>query len=125
MLRLKVRELKRAVLHELIDWQAGDLLVRASRRIVELDLQSVADVRAAGPIVTADPELHQQKIELEKFLRERGNQNSNLVIHGSGPSIAIQHPNLPRPAQLHGRGRNQSCAQPGAGGEPMELAQSW
>jgi dGTPase len=72
-------ELKRALLHELIDWQAGDLLVRSSRRIVELDLQSVADVRAAGPIVTADPELHLQKVELERFLREHVYRHPQLL----------------------------------------------
>jgi dGTPase len=76
---LEGQELKRALLHELIDWQAGDLLVRASQRIIELNLQSVADVRAAGPIITADPELHQQKIELERFLREHVYRHPQLL----------------------------------------------
>ena len=72
-------QLKRALLHELIDWQAGDLLVRAAKRVVELDLQSVADVRAAGPVITADPELHQQKIELERFLKEHVYRHPQLL----------------------------------------------
>jgi dGTPase len=65
------RELKRAVLHELIDWQVGDLVERAARRLSAGDLQSVADVRRAESIVGVNPELAELKRQLEKFLYDR------------------------------------------------------
>lgn len=65
------KELKRAVLHELIDWQVGDLVERAARRLSVGDLQSVADVRGAASIVGVNPELAELKRQLEKFLYDR------------------------------------------------------
>ncbi len=64
-------ELRRAVLHELIDWQVGDLLTRAEQRLARGDIKTVADVRQAEPIITPDRELATKKIELEKFLHAR------------------------------------------------------
>ena len=43
-------------------------------------LDSAADVRAAGPIITADPELNQQKTELERFLREHVYRHPQLLV---------------------------------------------
>lgn len=65
------KELKRAVLHELIDWQVGDLVERAARRLSAGDLQSVADVRRAESIIGVNPELAELKRQLEKFLYDR------------------------------------------------------
>jgi dGTPase len=65
------KELKRAVLHELIDWQVGDLVERAARRLSAGDLQSVSDVRRAEAIVGVNPELAELKRQLEKFLYDR------------------------------------------------------
>ena len=65
------KELKRAVLHELIDWQVGDLVERAFRRLSVGDLQSAADVRKAESIVGVNPELSELKRQLEKFLYDR------------------------------------------------------
>ena len=63
-------ELKRAVLHELIDWQVSDLLERASRKLAEPQFTGVAAVRAAAHVLEASPELAEQKRELERFLHE-------------------------------------------------------
>lgn len=64
-------ELRRAVLHELIDWQVGDLLQRACARLAQGDLDSPLRARQAELILVASPELAEQKQQLEAFLRER------------------------------------------------------
>lgn len=68
---LSPAELKRAVLHELIDWQVGDLVDRARQRLLELGVASVADVRRAPCLIAVHPELACLKSELEQFLHER------------------------------------------------------
>jgi dGTPase len=68
---LAAKELKRAVLHELIDWQVGDLVDRAERRLAAGDLNSVSDVRAAPTVVGVNPELAELKRQLEQFLYDR------------------------------------------------------
>ena len=73
-------ELKRAVLHELLDWQVSDLVERARRRLADPALSSVEAVRAAEPIITASPELAQQKLELEKFLRSRVYRHPQVLV---------------------------------------------
>jgi dGTPase len=65
------KELKRAVLHELIDWQVSDLVARASARLAAGDLASTDDVRRAAYVVEASPEAVELKHELEGFLSER------------------------------------------------------
>jgi len=64
-------ELKRAVLHELIDWQVGDLIERATARLAQWHIESVVAVRRAEPIIVAGSELAEQKSELERFLYAR------------------------------------------------------
>lgn len=73
-------ELKRAVLHELLDWQVSDVVERARRRLADPALSSVEAVRAAEPIITASPELAQQKLELEKFLRSRVYRHPQVLV---------------------------------------------
>jgi len=64
-------ELRRAVLHELIDWQVGDLLEQASAKIDAARFQSASAARAAGTIVEASADLAALKVELERFLHDR------------------------------------------------------
>lgn len=64
-------ELKRAVLHELIEWQVSDLLERASRRLAAPEFANVEAVRRSPAVVEASPELAQQKCALEQFLHDR------------------------------------------------------
>jgi dGTPase len=65
------RELERAILHELIDWQVGDLFERTVERLTELDIDSPAAVRRAPPLVRPNKELAAQKAQLEHVLHER------------------------------------------------------
>ena len=73
-------ELKRAVLHELIDWQVGDLLTQSWFRIEQFGVNSVADVRRAGLIVTANAELAEKKVELERFLHQRVYRHPQVLL---------------------------------------------
>lgn len=72
-------QLKRAVLHELIDWQVGDLIERATTRLAEWQIESVAAVRRAEPIIVAGAELAEQKCELERFLYARVYRHPNVL----------------------------------------------
>jgi dGTPase len=69
--RLEDQELRRAVLHELIDWQVGDLLQESRRRIHEWGLTTFAAAGSAPPVVGPSPALAEPKAELERFLYDR------------------------------------------------------
>jgi dGTPase len=64
-------ELRRAVLHELIDWQAGDLLAQTQTALAEAQIDSVEAVRRAPTLVQHSPELADLKAELESLLADR------------------------------------------------------
>jgi dGTPase len=71
--------LRRAVLHELIDWQVGDLLSNAQAKLNRGELMSTEDVRHSAIVIQASPELAQQKLELETFLKERVYRHPEVV----------------------------------------------
>jgi dGTPase len=66
-------QLRRAIVHELIDCidrQVRDVIGVVERALTEQAIQSVDDVRRAGVIVGPSPELAENKRSLEKFLFE-------------------------------------------------------
>jgi dGTPase len=73
-------QLRRTILHELIDWQVGDLLAVAQSRLGEWQIDSVDAVRRAGTIVEPSSELAAQKKELERFLADRVYQHPQLLV---------------------------------------------
>ncbi|HEX4147619.1 MAG TPA: metal-dependent phosphohydrolase, partial [Pirellulales bacterium] len=73
-------ELRRAVLHELIDWQVGDLLAQSWARIEQSGVSSVADVRRAPLVVRANAELGEKKAELERFLHQRVYRHPQVLV---------------------------------------------
>ena len=68
---LAADDLRRAVIHELIDWQVGDLLEGALRRLNQGGIDSVETVRSAGKVVRPSAELAEQETELKRFLFDR------------------------------------------------------
>ena len=68
---LNRRQLRRAIVHELIDWQVGDLLVEMGRELDARRIRSIDDVRRAPLIARPSPELAARKFRLEQFLFER------------------------------------------------------
>lgn len=65
---LETEALRRAVVHELIDSQVGDLLSATSARLNKEVPASAEAVRALPTLVAPSPALAAQKIELERFL---------------------------------------------------------
>ncbi len=78
---LETGELRRAVLHELIDWQVGDLLSCAASRLASGQFDSPQAVSQAPPIIAASSELAEQKIDLERFLHERVYRHPQVLQH--------------------------------------------
>jgi len=74
-------ELRRAILHELIEWQVGDLLSRAADRFATEDFKDFEEARAAPAVIAASQELAEQKLELESFLRERVYRHPEVLAH--------------------------------------------
>jgi dGTPase len=72
-------DLRRAVLHELIDWQVSDLLSNSQAKLNNGDLLSTDDVRHSPLVIQASSGLAQQKVELETFLRERVYRHPEVV----------------------------------------------
>jgi dGTPase len=65
---LNKRQLRRAIVHELIDWQVSDLLAVVQAKLSADDIHSVADVRRVPPVACQSPELGEWKLGLERFL---------------------------------------------------------
>jgi dGTPase len=61
-------ELRRAVIHELIDAAVSRLVEAAEARIKEFSIASVDDVRSAPPLLEIPPELAEKKRQLQGFL---------------------------------------------------------
>jgi len=61
-------ELKRAVLHELIEWQVSDLLKQTTDSIAAHGVDSVAAVKRLPRLVQASSSIAEQKLEMETFL---------------------------------------------------------
>jgi dGTPase len=76
---LDVGELKRCILHELIDWQVSDLLACALERIEAWGIESTEQVRQAQTIIRPNDELFASKAELEKFLYARVYRHPTVV----------------------------------------------
>lgn len=68
---LRDDDLRRAVVHELLDSQVCDLLREASGRLAEFEVNSAEDVGGAPPIIIASSDLAEKKSELETFLHQR------------------------------------------------------
>jgi dGTPase len=62
------RHRRRAIVHEVIDWQVSDVLSVASAELVSRRVASVADVRNAPILIRCSEELANKKAGLEQFL---------------------------------------------------------
>lgn len=83
-------QLRRAIVHELIDWQVGDIVQVVERAVVDLPLDSVAAVRKAGVVVKPSAELAEQKIGLERFLFERVYRHSKVLARRGEAQQALR-----------------------------------
>jgi dGTPase len=82
-------ELRRAVLHELIDWQVSDLISQAAVALADGAIDSPQAARQKSPIICASNELAQRKLELETFLHERVYRHPEVLIHRQNAQAAL------------------------------------
>jgi dGTPase len=78
---LQPDELRRVLLHELIDWQVSDLLSCASRHLTEFAVDSPEAARRAPAIISVGPDLAEQKEDLEKFLHAHVYRHPRVMNH--------------------------------------------
>jgi dGTPase len=85
-------ELRRAVLHDLVNVQVVELIDRTQRHLEEQAIASTAEVLAAGTLVTHSPKTAEGKRQLERFLFER--------VYRSPSVMAVREPAQARLSQL-------------------------
>lgn len=74
-------ELRRATVHELLDHQVSDLLTATTRRLEKVSPASVAEITSNPLLVSASPELEEQKRLMERFLFERVYRHPLVLSH--------------------------------------------
>ena len=74
-------QLRRAVIHELIDAEVGAVLASAQRQLLQQGITSLEDVRAAAPLVVLPSDLREQKQELKSFLFARVYRHPDVLTH--------------------------------------------
>jgi dGTPase len=77
--RLSDRQLRRAIVHKMIDWQVSDVISQAQRTLAAGWIKSAADARKSVVIVQPSSELAEKKIELEKFLFDKVYRHPGVV----------------------------------------------
>ena len=78
--KLKERQLRRAIVHEILDWQVSDVIERSQRELSKQKIASVADVRKATGIVQPSDALGEKKSELEKFLFDKVYRHPGVLV---------------------------------------------
>ncbi|MFP6658746.1 MAG: dNTP triphosphohydrolase [Pirellulales bacterium] len=68
MAALDESSLRRAVVHQLIDWQVSDLLHDSSERLAEFAFSNANEARLSDPVIRQSSGLVEMKTELEQFL---------------------------------------------------------
>ncbi|MGA0039416.1 MAG: dGTP triphosphohydrolase [Pirellulales bacterium] len=89
---LAAGQLRRAVLHDLVNVQVVELIDRTQRYLEEHTVRSTADVLAATTLVTHSPKTSEGKRQLERFLFER--------VYRSPVVMAVREPAQTRLSQL-------------------------
>lgn len=74
------RQLRRAIVHEVIDWQVSDVLEVAQREISERGIESVDDVRQAEVVVHPSAALAEKKCGLERFLFDKVYRHPEVLM---------------------------------------------
>lgn len=84
------RHLRRAIVHEIIDWQVSDVLSIARCQLADYQIASVADVRKAPILVRATAELAEKKLGLERFLFERVYRHPGVLAKRTEAQAALR-----------------------------------
>jgi dGTPase len=87
---LSDRHLRRAIVHEILDWQVSDLIGAVQRELTERPIANVAAVRAAPKIVQPSSELADKKSGLEKFLFDRVYRHPDVLTKRAAAQQALR-----------------------------------
>jgi dGTPase len=87
--QLESRQLSRAVVHELINWQVDDLFTGIERSLAALGVRSVADVRRLPTVAAPSTPLAERKRSLESFLREHVYFHSAVIARRAPAQQAL------------------------------------
>jgi dGTPase len=87
---LDPQQLRRAIVHELIDWQVSDIVNVVTRQIDSKKIESVAAVREAATLVRASPALAEQKAGLERFLFDRVYRHPKVLARREEAQAALR-----------------------------------
>jgi dGTPase len=84
------RQLCRAIVHELINWQVDDLLSGIERSLAALRVSSVADVRRLPVVAAPSTDLAEKKRGLESFLWNQVYRHPTVVERRSPAQRALR-----------------------------------
>jgi dGTPase len=84
------RQLCRSIVHELINWQVGDLLSGIERSLKALRVNSVADVRRLPVVASPSTELAEKKRGLESFLWTQVYRHPTVVARRAPAQQALR-----------------------------------
>jgi dGTPase len=87
---LSDRHLRRAIVHEIIDWQVSDMLRNVESELERHAIASVADVRRAPIIVRPSTELAEKKLGLERFLFDHVYRHPDVLAKRSEAQQALR-----------------------------------
>jgi dGTPase len=83
-------QLRRAIVHELIDWQVRDVIAVVERAIAAQGIRSVEDVRREKVVVLPSGELAERKQGLERFLFERVYRHPRVLARRTEAQHALR-----------------------------------
>jgi dGTPase len=78
--QLDDRQMRRAIVHEVIDWQVSDALEVARRELSGRQIQTVDDVRRTNVIVRPSAALAEKKSGLERFLFDAVYRHPQVLV---------------------------------------------
>lgn len=79
MTSLSKRQLLRAIVHEVIDWQVSDVIENSARMLSEQSIESVQNVGKAPLIIAPSSAIAEKKANLERFLFDKVYRHPNVL----------------------------------------------
>jgi dGTPase len=87
---LNGRQLRRAIVHEILDWQVSDVIERSGRDLAAQNIESVADVRKAAVVIQPSEALREKKIKLEEFLFDKVYRHPGVLVKRCNAQQALR-----------------------------------
>jgi dGTPase len=88
--KLSERQLRRAIVHEILDWQVSDVIERSQRELSARKIGSVEEVRKAPGVIQPSMALGEKKHELEKFLFDKVYRHPGVLLKRHNAQQALR-----------------------------------